>query len=397
MSGTASCTIPPSIQLNVWHILTSLHRSSAYCHSHTEANSAFEGRAEATKFEAEAFNGASSKAEYQAACQKHIDGLRGHQTKDEDPNISEVNRAYDLDPRPGKQIGPYKKALPDNDGLFSTIYKSRNADGLLVALKVTVPQMMELPHDSVREARITRRGESTNVIPLLDTLHEPGQRFVLVFPYMCYQLDTLLSRNVLSPQDIRSHLRDLFRALDHIHSLGIIHRDIKPSNILLRSPSGPAYLTDFGIAWDPTDPASEPADAKITDVGTTCYRPPEILFGGKDYGPSLDLWAAGCVVAEAIDMPTHRKLFDAGDLGSELALIHSIFTTLGTPNLDIWPSAKGLSDWGKIEFKQYPPKPWEEILNGVLQNGRDLVQQLVRYESKDRIAPCEALKHPFFS
>ena len=60
-------------------------------------------------------------------------------------------------------------------------------------------------------------------------------------------------------------------------------------------------------------------------------------FGGKDYGPSLDLWAAGCVVAEAIDMPTHRKLFDAGDLGSELALIHSIFTTLGTPNLDIWP------------------------------------------------------------
>ncbi|DAA76411.1 TPA_exp: Uncharacterized protein A8136_0725 [Trichophyton benhamiae CBS 112371] len=338
-----------------------------------KANSVSVGRAEATKLEAEAFNGASSKAEYQAACQKHIDGLRGQRIKDEDPKISEVNRAYDLDPRPGKQIGPYKKALPDNDGLFSTIYKSRNADGLLVALKVTVPQMMQPPHDSMREARITRRGESANVIPLLDTLHEPGQRFVL------------------------SHLRDLFRALDHIHSLGIVHRDIKPSNILLRSPSGPAYLADFGIAWDPTDPASEPAEAKITDVGTTCYRPPEILFGGKDYGPSLDLWAAGCVVAEAIDMPTHRTLFDAGDLGSELALIHSIFTTLGTPNLDIWPSAKGLPDWGKIEFKQYCPKPWEEILNGVPQNGRDLVQQLVRYENKDRIAPCEALKHPFFS
>ncbi|EFQ97845.1 CMGC/CDK protein kinase [Nannizzia gypsea CBS 118893] len=364
-------------------------RSSAYSDSHPVSDSATDGRAEGTKLEAEAFNSASSKAQYQDACQKHIDVLKMQQTKHEDPKISEVNRAYDLDPRPGKQIGPYRKALPDNDGLFSTIYKSKNADGLLVALKVTVPHMMEPPHDSMREARITRRAESTNVIPLLDTLHEPGQRFVLIFPYMCYQLDTLLSRNVLSAQEIQSHLRDLFRALDHIHSLGIVHRDIKPSNILLRSPSGPAYLADFGIAWDPTDAASEPADAKITDVGTTCYRPPEILFGGKDYGPSLDLWAAGCVVAETIDMPAHQTLFNAGDIGSELALIHSIFTTLGTPNLDTWPSAKGLPDWGKIEFKQYSARPWEEILKAVPQTGRDLVRQLVRYESKDRIAPCE--------
>ena len=83
------------------------------------------------------------------------------------------------------------------------------------------------------------------------------------------------------------------------------------------------------------DTASEPANEKITDVGTTAYRPPELLFGHRGYDCSLDLWAAGCVVTEAIT-GGERTLFDAGPLGSELALIHSIFKTLGTPSSDTW-------------------------------------------------------------
>ena len=153
---------------------------------------------------------------------------------------------------------------------------------------------------------------------------------------MPFDLEGLLHQNALSHSQIHSHLRDLFSALSHIHSFGIIHRDIKPANILLASPSGPAYLADFGIAWLDGDEASESVKRKITDVGTACYRPPELLFGHTSYDYSLDLWAAGCVVAEAL-MDKGKTLFDAGPLGSELALIQSIFKTLGTPTVESWP------------------------------------------------------------
>ena len=136
----------------------------------------------------------------------------------------------------------------------------------------------------------------------------------------------------------------------------------------------------------PGDAASEPPSKKITDVGTTCYRPPELLFGHTAYDSSLDLWAAGCVVAECI---TRMTLFDAGALGSELALIQSIFKTLGTPNDDTWPEARGFSDWGKMQFVEFPGRTWEEILPGADEVARDFVGKLVRYQSSERLTAAE--------
>ena len=181
---------------------------------------------------------------------------------------------------------------------------------------------------------------------------------------------------------------------------GILHRDLKPSNILLiRRPTHTSLydlcIADFGIAWHADDPASEPADAKITDIGTTCYRAPELLFGCRDYKEGIDLWSAGCVVAEML-MHNARlggkksrrdwTLFDAGELGSELALVKSIFETLGTPTAERWPESKALPDWGKMSFVEYPTKPWPTILPHVDDFDRNLVANLVRYQSTERLS-----------
>ena len=102
-------------------------------------------------------------------------------------------------------------------------------------------------------------------------------------------------------------------------------------------------------------------------------------------------------------------LFHAGALGSELALVKSIFETLGTPNASTWPVRKPppsislyptpvltniaaflketthLPDWGKMTFVQFPGQTWEEILPGVEAEARDLVGKLVRYQSTERM------------
>lgn len=246
-------------------------------------------------------------------------------------------------PTSGAQIGRYINAQHFRDGLFSEVFKAvdHNAQSntnlaKIVALKVTTPDMMTPPHNAKREARLLLTAKGPNVIELIETFQQSGGRFVLAFPFMPCDLSGLLRRGQLNDQSRRQILKDVFSGLAHIHSLGIIHRDIKPSNILLTTPHGPAYIADFGIAWSPTDPESEPADEKILDVGTTCYRPPELLFGGSSYGAELDMWAAGCVAAQVLCLGS-QTLFDAGDLGSELALIKSIFETLGTPNLEVWP------------------------------------------------------------
>jgi cyclin-dependent kinase len=239
-------------------------------------------------------------------------------------------------PNHGTQIGRYMNANHWKDGISSDIYQAKEPEnGTVVALKVTTPAMMTAPHDSIREARILTAAKGSNIIALLDSFQQ-HDRFVLVFQFMPYDLGTLLHRHQLPEQSKKAVLRDLFTGLAHLHSLGIIHRDIKPSNILLPTLRGPAYIADFGTAWSATDSASEPASTKHLEVGTTSYRPPELLFGKQDYGIKLDMWAAGCVVAQVLGLGK-KTLFYSGDLGSELALIKSIFETLGTPNLRVWP------------------------------------------------------------
>lgn len=93
----------------------------------------------------------------------------------------------------------------------------------------------------------------------------------------------------------------LLRGLSLIHQAGWVHRDIKPANILLH-PKG-IWIADFGSAR--THQGLDP----LGPVGSLPYRAPEVLNRGPlPYdGQALDLWAAGCVLAE---LGLGHNLFD---------------------------------------------------------------------------------------
>ncbi|PWN46166.1 kinase-like protein [Ceraceosorus guamensis] len=99
--------------------------------------------------------------------------------------------------------------------------------------------------------------------------------------------------------------KGVLSGLNFLHSIGVAHRDIKPSNVLL-SYDGEAILADLGVATRvPASHAGKVAPlcerpSRTAEVGTTCYRPPELLFSPSDGydGSKADVWSAGASLIE---------------------------------------------------------------------------------------------------
>lgn len=104
--------------------------------------------------------------------------------------------------------------------------------------------------------------------------------------------------------------RQLLQALSHLHDRDIVHRDVKAENIMLaKNPTSAdgwhIKLIDFGLAMRMEQPAcllrfcgEEEGPPEELVCGTAYYCAPEVWV--NDYGPKVDVWAAGVVLYLAL-------------------------------------------------------------------------------------------------
>ncbi|MED6160301.1 Shaggy- protein kinase eta [Stylosanthes scabra] len=178
---------------------------------------------------------------------------------------------------------------------------------------------------------------------------------------------------------------NIFRGLAYIHTVpGVCHRDLKPQNILVDPNTHQVKICDFGSAK-----VLVKGEANISYICSRFYRAPELIFGATEYTTSIDIWSAGCVLAELL---LGQPLFPGENAVDQLA---EIIKVLGTPTRE---EVRCMNpNYNNFRFPQIKAHPWHKIFHKKMPpEAIDLASRLLQYSPSLRCTALEACAHPFF-
>lgn len=295
---------------------------------------------------------------------------------------------------PARYVGPIKEigvgtygtvasAIDSTDGSKVAIKKLRCVENILDARRI------------LREIKIMKYMTHPHLLGVKDAFHIPIEGKEIGNVYIVTELMTTdLHRILMHPeiplldQHIQYIMYQLMSAFLYLHSAKIIHRDIKPSNILVNE-NCDIKICDFGLSRQLGIEAGE----LLTEyVVTRHYRAPEIMLCSHFYNEAVDIWSAGCTLAEMLMRST---LFPGKNY---IEMIHMIMERCGTPDAETmdWitnPSAR--------EYVENLPKkariPFKESFHYPNPLAVDLLEKLLEIDPKKRITAAVAVAHPYLS
>jgi len=354
--------------------------------------------------------------------------------------------------------GKYHVLEKVGEGTFSSVYKAISlATQETVVLKRIYPTCS--PDRILNEMKYLHLlGGKRNILPLLGALRHKDQ-VSLVLPYVeHHKFKDYLP--LMTIAQIRSYMKALFFALEHVHTNRIIHRDVKPGNFLYNPDTNTFVLVDFGLAQpaeivletavpvkrstgfalpvvSPVSPT--PLKRKRVDIldqpqspkrrytgsptaltrataippvqtttvkkslraprgGTRGFRAPEVLLKCHNQTVAIDIWSAGVMLLCILS--TRYPFFTAPDDLVSLAEIASLF---GTQELREVALKLNRTICFPCDPHDIPKTPLKEICNKLTSRTEqmpdtvfNLLERCLDLNPSTRITAKEALKHPFF-
>ncbi|KAH7666573.1 glycogen synthase kinase 3 beta protein [Dioscorea alata] len=290
-----------------------------------------------------------------------------------------------------KQTISYMAERVVGHGSFGVVFQAKCLEnGETVAIK----KVLQDKRYKNRELQTMRLLDHPNVLSLkhcfFSTTEKDELYLNLVLEYVPETVHRVVKQyNKMNQRMPLIHVKlysyQIFRALAYIHgSIGVCHRDIKPQNLLVNPHTHQLKICDFGSAK-----VLVKGEPNISYICSRYYRAPELIFGATEYTTTIDIWSAGCVLAELM---IGQPLFP-GESGVDQLV--EIIKVLGTPTRE---EIKCMNpNYTDFKLPQIKAHPWHKIFHKRMPpEAVDLVSRLLQYSPNLRCSAMEALIHPFF-
>eukprot|EP00164_Ancoracysta_twista_P005762 GFYU01007919.1.p1 GENE.GFYU01007919.1~~GFYU01007919.1.p1 ORF type:complete len:466 (+),score=147.70 GFYU01007919.1:273-1670(+) len=212
----------------------------------------------------------------------------------------------------------------------------------------------------VEEVSIMLYVDNPNVMAL-KKIYETDNKIFLVMELLKggELFDRVVNQGSFSEKDARAIVLKIVKAIQYLHTLGVVHRDLKPENLIYKTdaPDAEVIITDFSLSR-----VVGPETLMKTACGTPGYAAPEVLRQ-LPYDNAVDLWSIGVIM---------------------YILLCGFPPFYGDTDPEIFNHVLS----GRFDF----PQPY---WNGVSDNAKHLICGLLQQDPAERFTVNEVLVHPW--